>query len=77
MILFNPGLPTMGKKKISSGTMTVSGLWPYPDGYSTWAGTCAVNDPASTGGPRPDPVRPDPGETASAEVVLKPVRVPS
>ncbi len=65
----------MGKKTINSGTVTVTGLWPFPDGYSVWAGTCTVNDPATTGGTRPDPVKPDPGQTLTAEVVLKPVKL--
>ena len=50
-------------------------MWPFPDGYSVWAGTCTVNDPATTGGTRPDPVKPDPGQTLTAEVVLKPVKL--
>jgi len=73
--LFNASLPTMGKLEISSGTVTVSGLWPFPDGYSAWAGTCLVNDPATTGGSRPEAVRPDPGETVTADVALVPVQV--
>ncbi|MCB8995926.1 MAG: type II secretion system protein [Actinobacteria bacterium] len=72
--LFNASLPTMGKLEISSGTTTVSGLWPYPDGYSVWAGTCLVNDPATTGGSRADPETPDPGQTVTAEVLLQPVQ---
>lgn len=73
--LFNSGLPTMGKKEIASGTTTVSGLWPFPDGYSAWAGTCAVNDPATTGGKRAAPVKAGPGQTKTVEVQLKPVRI--
>lgn len=73
--LFNASLPTMSKLEISSGTITVSGLWPYPDGYSVWAGTCLVNDPATTRGYRPEAIRPDPGETLTAPVTLLPVQV--
>lgn len=73
--LFNASLPTMGKKVVNSGTTTVTGLWPFPDGYSVWAGTCTVNDPATTGGQRAAPVTPDPGETETAEVELKPLVV--
>lgn len=73
--LFNPSLPTMGKKEIASGTTTVSGLWPFPDGYSVWAGTCAVNDPTLTGGKRAAPVIAAPGQTKTAEVALRPVQV--
>ncbi len=65
----------MGKQKVPSGTTTVSGLWPFPNGYSVWAGTCTLNDPATTGGARPVPVIPEPGQTVTAEVALKPVRL--
>jgi hypothetical protein len=71
--LFNPSLPTMGKKVVNSGTTTVTGLWPFPDGYSVWAGTCTLNDPATTGGTRAAPVTPEPGESVTAEVELKPL----
>ena len=73
--LFNASLPTMGKKEVDSGTTTVAGLWPFPDGYSVWAGTCVLNDPATTGGARANPVTPEPGETVTAEVELKPLIV--
>lgn len=73
--LFNAGLPTMGKKEIASGTSTATGLWPFPDGYSAWAGTCAVNDPATTGGTRAAPVKAGPGQTKTVEVALKPVQI--
>lgn len=75
VVLFNPSLPTMGKQKIPSGQTTVEGLWPFPDGYSVWGGTCLLNDPATVGGTRPEPVRPDPGETVTAPVELKPVQL--
>ncbi|MBK6763742.1 MAG: prepilin-type N-terminal cleavage/methylation domain-containing protein [Micrococcales bacterium] len=74
VVLFNAGLPTMGKKVVDSGVATAGGLWPFPDGYSVWAGTCELNDPATSGGARPTPVRPDPGETVQATIVLQPVQ---
>lgn len=58
VVLFNPSLPSMGKKKVPAGQTTVTGLWPFPDGYSLWAGTCNLNDPAASGGTRADPVKP-------------------
>lgn len=73
--LFNASLPTMGKQEVPSGTTTVTGLWPFPDGYSVWAGTCVLNDPATTGGTRATPVTPEPGQTVTAEVELKPLIV--
>lgn len=75
VVLFNPSLPTMGKKVVNSGTTTVTGLWPFIDGYSVWGGTCTLNDPATTGGARPTAVIPDPGETVGADVVLQPLEL--
>ncbi len=75
VVLFNPSLPSMGKKKVPAGQTTVTGLWPFPDGYSLWAGTCNLNDPAASGGTRADPVKPRPGQTVTAPVVLKPVKL--
>jgi type II secretory pathway pseudopilin PulG len=74
IVLFNPGLPTMGKLVIPSGQTEVTGLWPFPDGYSVWPGRCSLNDPASSGGSRPAPVIADPGDIVDAEVGFKPVR---
>lgn len=71
--LFNPSLATMGRKIVPSGTTSVTNLWPYPDGYSVWAGSCMANDPANSGGTRPQPVTPDPGDTVTATVPLMPV----
>ena len=51
-----------GQKKVPAGQTTVTGLWPFPDGYSLWAGTCNLNDPAASGGTRADPVKPRPGQ---------------
>ncbi|MCB0921053.1 MAG: type II secretion system protein [Actinobacteria bacterium] len=70
--LFNAGLPEMGKREFAGGTATVSGLWPYVDGYSLWAGTCAMNDPAASGGSRGNPLIVPPGETVTGEVQLAP-----
>ena len=53
--LFNSGLPTMSMKTVASGNTTVTGLWPFPNGYSVWAGTCEMNDPAKMAGTRSAP----------------------
>lgn len=74
IVLFNPGLPNMGRKELPGGTTSVTGLWPFTDGYSVWAGKCTLNDPAATGGARPDAVIADPGQTVTADVPLKPVQ---
>lgn len=75
VVLFNPSLPTMGKQEVPAGQNSIGGLWPFPDGYSLWAGTCALNDPAASGGTRAEPVKPEPGQTMNAPVVLRPVRL--
>lgn len=44
----NPGLPTatrVFKPGGASGTITASGLYPFPDGYSFYSGGCATSDP--------------------------------
>jgi hypothetical protein len=74
VVLFNPSLPSMGRKEIGGGTAEVTGLWPFPDGYSVWAGTCTLNDPAATGGSRPEATIAAPGQTVTANVPLKPIR---
>ncbi len=75
VIIFNPGLPTMGQMIVPGNQSTVTGLWPFPDGYSVWAGRCTINDPAVTGGTRADPVAPHPGGTEAAPAHWKPLRV--
>jgi prepilin-type N-terminal cleavage/methylation domain-containing protein len=75
VVIFNPGLPTMGQMIVPGDQATVTGLWPYPDGYSVWAGRCTVNDPAATGGTRADPIAAGPGDTEEAPVQWKPLRV--
>ncbi|MEI2619265.1 MAG: prepilin-type N-terminal cleavage/methylation domain-containing protein [Candidatus Nanopelagicales bacterium] len=75
IVLFNSGLPTLGKKQVAGGVSSVGGLWPFANGYSVWAGTCAVNDPAVTGGSRPVPVAANPGKSEVVEVILRPVRL--
>lgn len=75
IVLFNPGLPNMGRKELDAGTTSVTSLWPFTDGYSVWAGKCTLNDPAATGGSRPQAVMAEPGETVTAPVPLKPVQV--
>ncbi len=74
IVLFNPGLPNMGRKELPGGTSSVTGLWPFTDGYSVWAGKCTLNDPAATGGSRPKAVVASPGGTVTAKVPLKPLQ---
>lgn len=71
--LFNPSLPPTGTKVLASGSATSGGLWPYPDGYTGWAGSCADNDPAAGGGTRPAPVLTTPGSEKVMTLPLTPV----
>ncbi len=73
--LFNASLPGSGKKFVNSGVSEITGLWPYKEGYSVWAGTCTLSDPATTGGSRPTPVRPGPGKTVTTKLLLQPVQI--
>ena len=73
--LFNASLPGSGKKFVNSGVSEITGLWPYNEGYSVWAGTCTLSDPATTGGSRPTPVRPGPGKTVTTKLLLQPVQI--
>ncbi len=44
----NPGLPTgsrVFRPGAASGSITASGLYPFPDGYSFFSGGCATSDP--------------------------------
>lgn len=78
LTLFNSGL-VGGKLRLNptAAPASVTGLWPYPTGYSIWASTCDQSDPAlnSLGYPRPDAVYLDGGKTTNASVALHPVDI--
>jgi type II secretory pathway pseudopilin PulG len=73
---FNSGLAAPGElHAAASGSAAVlSGLWPFPDGYSIWAGTCDQSNPAmnSAGHPRPTSVPLGPGADGTASAYLAP-----
>jgi hypothetical protein len=72
---FNQGLVPTGTRSVTPGaaTMTLANLWPFNDGYSVWAGTCKMSDPAQTGGSRPAATPLSPGATLAATLALAPV----
>lgn len=74
--LGNSGLQPTGTKNIpSAGAVTsLSGLWPFPSGYTLWAG-CAAADPAAAGGSRVGPVVVPHGSTLAATIPFTPVDV--
>jgi hypothetical protein len=74
--LANSGLQPTGTKNLPStgATTSLSGLWPFPSGYTMWAG-CAGADPAAAGGSRVGPIVAAHGQTASATIPFTPVDV--
>ena len=75
--LANTGLQPSGvRTQAAAGTTTtINTLWPFPDGYSVWAGTCTSSDPASAGGTRPDSLVVAPGSSATVVAELTAVNV--
>jgi Tfp pilus assembly protein PilV len=67
----NAILPPSGTKQFSaspatSSTLTANNLYPFIDGYTVYAGTCAANNPSPGAGPFT--ATPGPGGTASVTV---------
>jgi type II secretory pathway pseudopilin PulG len=54
---------------------TISGLFPYADGYEAWVGDCADADPAYYAGGSRASVAAEPGATTTANIPLPEVRV--
>lgn len=78
LTLFNSGLVN-GTIRLnpSASPATVDGLWPFPEGYSVWAGTCDQNDPGlnDLGYPRPTAVIMPGGAVENLSVYLAPVTI--
>jgi prepilin-type N-terminal cleavage/methylation domain-containing protein len=77
LVFANSGIQPAGTATYASnstGTTTVSNLWPFATGYSIWAGSCAGSDPALLGG-RPAPVTPARGSTTAVNVPLQGVAI--
>jgi len=75
--LANTGLQPAGFKYVpaSTASTTIAGLWPFTDGYTSWAGACTQSDPAASGGTRSAAVIVGPGGTGTSTLTLAPVRV--
>jgi prepilin-type N-terminal cleavage/methylation domain-containing protein len=75
--LANTGLQPAGFKYLtpSAAATTVPGLWPFTDGYTSWAGSCTQSDPAASGGTRSPAVIVAPGGTGSSTLTLAPITV--
>ena len=76
LTLGNTNLQPTGTKTVAStgATTALSGLFPFSDGYTVWAGGCQQSDPAAAGGTRTATVV-APGATQSVSVRLAPVTV--
>jgi prepilin-type N-terminal cleavage/methylation domain-containing protein len=60
----------------SGSPRTITGLFPYADGYEVWTGNCADADPLfHAGGVRDDPIEVTPGGTTTAAVGMPEVLV--
>src|SRR5581483_5190263 len=59
----------------SGNPRTISGRFPYADGYEVWAGDCAEADPAGYPGGSRTTVAVDPGAVTSATVLLPEIRI--
>ena len=78
LTLFNSGLVSgVIHLNPASSPAAVNGLWPYPEGYSVWAGTCDQSDPSlnASGYPRPTSVVMAGGSLEAVSVYLAPVTV--
>ncbi|GAA5142664.1 hypothetical protein GCM10023340_06500 [Nocardioides marinquilinus] len=72
--LGNSALKPSGVKAYpgTGNARSLTSLWPYPSGYTLWAGNCLGNDPKDLGDP---PVAVEPGQTATTTVRLAPLTV--
>ncbi len=75
--LYNTGIQPAGIKSVPStgSTTTVTGLWPFSDGYALWSGTCSQSDPVKAGGARQASTVLAPGATGTAQLWFFPVSV--
>lgn len=75
--LGNSGIQPNGQLSLpASGVTTTAGnLWPFPSGYTAWAGSCSDADPAASGGTRSGPAVLAPGGAGSLQVNLAALNV--
>lgn len=77
MTVANSNLQPYGVRSFASGTLLTPGLFPWPEGYTAWSGTCPDADPAGApsfgtrtatgGGTR--------GQTDAVTLTLRPLKV--
>jgi hypothetical protein len=75
--LGNTHILPAGTKVVAAGASPVSipDLFPYADGYETWAGSCADADPAFHDAPRSPPIAVEPAATSSGTIAMPEIRV--
>ena len=77
--LLNTGLKPSGVKRQPGTTdpAVITELWPFPDGYTVWAGTCLQSDPDRSGLNylRPPAIQVGAGANAEVTVNLAPITV--
>lgn len=75
--LYNTHILPNGVKSFpgAGNPRTISGQFPYADGYEVWAGDCAEADPASYPGGSRTTVAVNPGSTSAATVPLPEIRI--
>ena len=66
-----PVPPSPGRNCVSTTADEVLSLFPFADGYGTWAGTCPQGDPV----PAPEPVAVTPGTRSDVTLPVAPVEV--
>jgi hypothetical protein len=73
----NSHLQPVGVRAFAAGTSLTPGLFPWPEGYTAWAGTCADADPASapSSGTRTASGGATIGQTDAVNLTLRPVKV--
>ncbi len=86
LTVFNTGLLPAGIRSYTGSTnpRTISNLFPYVDGYSVWAGSCADADPEGldingdpyySGAIRNPPLQTTPGVTTGTDLTMTPLRI--
>ncbi|MCW2678959.1 MAG: hypothetical protein JWM62_360 [Frankiales bacterium] len=73
----NSHLQPDGVRTFTSGTAATPALFPWPEGYTAWAGTCSDADPASepSSGTRTATGARTPGQVDTVTLTLRPVKV--
>lgn len=77
MTIANSHLQPVGVRTFATGTTLTPGLFPWPEGYTAWAGTCSDADPAGppSSGLRSASGGATAGQTDAVVITLRPLKV--